>query len=73
MKRVRLEKRRLQLGYTQQQVADAVKIDRTVYSRIECGKREPSLTVARRIAEFLGADINIFFNSDVLKQHVNAS
>lgn len=68
--RTELIKARKQLNLTQQQVAIAVGIDRTAYSRIECGHRKPAVDVAIRIAALLGKQVEeIFLPDDVQQTH----
>jgi len=55
-----IERREL-LGYSQQDVARKVGIDRSYYSKIESGLA-PSVKVAQSIGEVLGIDWTIFFN-----------
>lgn len=53
-------------GYTHQQLADLVNIDRSYYTHIENGKRTPSFKVAAKIARTLEVKIeDIFLVSDV--------
>jgi transcriptional regulator with XRE-family HTH domain len=54
---------------TQQYVASNSFIDRSYYSHIESGKRNPSLTVAKNIASVLNFDPMIFFKD----QQINNS
>lgn len=58
-----LKKIRLQKGMTQQDVAVKAKIERSYYTMIEQGKRNPSVTVAKEIAKTLEIDWTIFFES----------
>lgn len=58
--------------YTQQYVASNSFIDRSYYSHIESGKRNPSLEVARKIAAVLEFDPLIFFKEEqVRNEHSN--
>lgn len=45
--------RRLQLGLTQQQVADALEISHPAYCVIESGNAAPTLTTVERVATVL--------------------
>jgi transcriptional regulator with XRE-family HTH domain len=65
MKRHCLERRRKELGMSQQEVADAAGIGRSTYTRIENGTRNPSWPVMYKIAEVLKAEVTIFFERDV--------
>lgn len=56
---------------TQQEVADAVGINRAFLANIERGEHTPSLEVARKIALVLESDMEtLFFNQDVRKTNI---
>lgn len=55
LKSVRLEK-----GWTQQQVADKLKIAKASYANIERGTRKPSLKIAIKIQKLFQIPIDIF-------------
>lgn len=65
MKRIKLIKRRNEKGLSQSKVANMAKISRTYYTSIELGYKNPSLFVAKRIANALEVDVDIFFDDDV--------
>ncbi|MCM3316149.1 helix-turn-helix transcriptional regulator [Rummeliibacillus stabekisii] len=58
LKTIRIEK-----GMTQQRVSERANIERSYYTMIEQGKRTPSVKVAKDIAEVLGFDWTIFFET----------
>lgn len=60
-----LQRRKL-LGYSQQDVAKKVGIDRSYYTKIENGLT-PSVKVAKAIGYHLGFDWTIFFDDDCVK------
>lgn len=61
---------RKKAGMTQEQVATAVGIERTVYTRIELGKQTPSVDVAMAIARVFNKRVeDIFLPSNVDKIH----
>ncbi|PTJ81258.1 transcriptional regulator [Mammaliicoccus sciuri] len=62
-----ISNRRKELGYTQQEVADACNIDRAYLSLIESGKRVPSVKVAKRLGLKLEIDWTIFFDLECNK------
>jgi len=63
MRKTLIEKRR-EANLTQTQMAKAVGISVTMYSRIESGKRTPSLETALKIACLLNASVEeLFFNN----------
>lgn len=47
---------RQQKGYTQEDVAKLIRISRIAYNRIERGKMNPSIPVAKKIGEVVGID-----------------
>jgi putative transcriptional regulator len=52
---------------TQEDVATNCGIHRGYYSLIESGERNPSVSVAKRIASYLGFDWTIFFENNCVK------
>lgn len=58
-----LIQRRKLLGYSQQNIADKVGIDRSYYSKIENGLT-PSVKVAKAIAHHLGLNWTVFFDEN---------
>lgn len=46
---------------TQQEVADVAEIDRSFYTQIETGLRNPSVGTAKKIAKALGFSWTLFF------------
>lgn len=51
---------RLQKSMTQHEVATLAQIEQAYLSKVERGVREPSLSIALRICDALGLDINDF-------------
>ncbi len=51
-------------GLTQQQLADALGVNRVSIARIEAGTQSPSMTTALRIAEVLGESVETLFGGD---------
>lgn len=62
--RVWLKAMRNQKGLTHQNVADEAKIERSYYTMIESGNRNPSVSVAKAIAKTIGFDWTIFFETE---------
>ncbi|WP_200411955.1 helix-turn-helix transcriptional regulator [Virgibacillus salexigens] len=58
-----LKELRLQKGLTQYQVSEVAEIERSYYTMIEQGNRNPSVWVAKRIASSLGFEWTIFFEN----------
>ena len=59
----RLRELRLKRGLTQQQLADALGVSRQTIISIETGKYDPSLPLAFKIAQFMGAKIEDIFSA----------
>lgn len=53
---------RIQSGLTHQEVADLAEIDRSYYTQIENGNRNPRVPTAQKIAEALKFEWTLFFN-----------
>lgn len=56
MPRVHLIEARKNLGYTQDDVAKLIKTSRVAYNRIERGKMNPSIPVAKKIGAVVGIE-----------------
>ncbi|MBM7634030.1 helix-turn-helix transcriptional regulator [Geomicrobium sediminis] len=54
-------------GFTQQELADKLNISRSHLSSIEVGTRLPGGRTAKKLADELGFDMNIFFEDNRLK------
>ncbi|MCH5296682.1 MAG: helix-turn-helix domain-containing protein [Ruminococcus sp.] len=54
----RLKQFRVICGLTQEQVASALNIERTTYTKYETGVSEPSIDLLGRIVSILGTDFN---------------
>ena len=50
----RLKAARKSRGYTQQQIADLMKIDKSTYCGYETGKRQPDVQKIKQLSEILG-------------------
>lgn len=55
---------RKEKGLTQRQVADQLGVTRSFYGMIETGDRNPTLDLARRIAELFGTSVDELFFAD---------
>ena len=55
-----LKKRRENLGLTQAQVAEIASIPQSTYKLIELGRRNPTLTTAKKISDALHVSLDIF-------------
>lgn len=58
-----LEKLRKKAGLTQEEAADLSNIARTTYAMIEQGNRQPSVKVAKNIAQTLNFEWTTFFDN----------
>lgn len=68
---LRMRYYRIQCGLTQQQVADALKINRTTYTKYETGVSEPSHELLGKIVKMFGIDYNsILDNRDYFEKRV---
>jgi len=57
----RIQKRRQELGITQEELADRVNLSRTHMGHIEQGRRSPSLEVLNKLAKALKTTPKDFF------------
>lgn len=58
-----LKKARLNMGYTQQQVADLMGITKSTYCGYETGKRQPDVVKIKRLASILHASGDILLET----------
>jgi len=58
---VDLQKERVAKGLTQEQLASKCGVIRQTISEIECGRNNPSIYLAKKIAEVLDLDWTKFF------------
>lgn len=73
MERIKLKLRREELNLTHQDIAEKAGINRSTYTRIERGTRNPSWKVMHKIAIALKTDVSIFFDHDVPSRNEKAS
>lgn len=57
-------------GYTQQQIADILGVNRTTYTKYETAVTEPSIEMIRHLAELLDVDFNELFGMTVRRQNL---
>ena len=60
----RLRQARLKAGYSQQNIADALNMNRATYSYYESGKTSPDPVTLGKIARIYGAPIEFFFEEE---------
>jgi transcriptional regulator with XRE-family HTH domain len=68
----KIKKIREAKGMTAKQVISAVDMGAAMYSRIENGKTEPSLSTLEKIAKALGVSLAEFFNDDNKLDDINS-
>ncbi len=69
-----LIQRRKALNLTHEQVANKSGISRAYYTNIEAGRKDPSMGVAKKIADTLLTTVDlIFFNDIVPKRNENSA
>lgn len=72
--RTELVNRRKKLGLTHNEVAVMSRISRAYYTNIEAGRKNPSMAVAKNIADSLKTKVDrIFFDHDVPKGNISKS
>lgn len=57
-----LRQLRIKKGYTQEQVAKALGINRTTYTKYETGVTQPSLEQLKKLSELFEVDYNTLLN-----------
>ena len=57
---------RTEAGFTQQYVADEIKIPRTKITKYENGQLEPTLEILGKLAQFYNVDINWLLGVSIL-------
>lgn len=60
----RLRQARLKAGYSQQNIADALNMNRATYTYYETGKTSPDPVTLGKIARIFGAPIEFFFEDE---------
>jgi len=66
--REKLKQRRLELGFTQEEIAKQANIDRSTYTNIELGHKNPSFALALKLKKILKTtDDNIFLVTECQK------
>ena len=62
---------RKQKGYTQQQIADILGINRTTYTKYETSVTEPSIEMLQHLAKLLDVDFNALLGMTMRKKEVH--
>jgi putative transcriptional regulator len=57
----RLEELRKKAGITQEELADRLEVSRQTINSLECGRYNPSINLAFRLARFFGVTIEELF------------
>lgn len=58
-------------GFTQQQIADILNLNRTTYTKYETGVSEPSIEILKKIAAIYGVDANAILGDDTFTKSVS--
>jgi transcriptional regulator with XRE-family HTH domain len=58
-----IRQHRTLIRLSQEELADRAQLDRTYVSGIERGKRNPTVEVLQRLADALGADLDVIFGT----------
>lgn len=69
----RLKEIRLNLGYSQQELADLLGTSKQVISRYENGLRSPKISVAAKYAKILNLDLNYLLGEDAQEKSQEAA
>lgn len=67
IKKIRKEK-----GFSQQDIADKLSMNRVQYNRIETGKSDPTMNVLQRIAGVLEIEIIQFFEAKIYNKEIHS-
>lgn len=59
----KLKAARKACGYTQQQIADLMKIDKSTYCGYETGKRQPDVQKIKQLSEILGVSGDVLLET----------
>ncbi len=60
-------------GMSQKEVATALKMDASQYSKIENGKTDPSFTIVAKVAKALGVTLSELFKADEIFTDIKSS
>lgn len=65
-----LTKYRKMCGFTQQQIADMLNLNRTTYTKYETGVSEPSFEILKKIVSIYGVDVNVILGEDTFEKNL---
>ncbi len=65
-----LTKYRKMCGFTQQQIADMLNLNRTTYTKYETGVSEPSFEILKKIVSIYGVDVNAILGEDTFEKNL---
>lgn len=68
---LKIKERRTSLKITQETIANALDVNPSHVSNIECGRANPSLTVLVKIANLLHCSVDYFISSEYTFTHDN--
>ena len=64
----KLKRYRLQVGFTQKNVAEILNVSRSTYTYYELGKTSPDPATLNRIARLFGLSVEEFFEDEMFSQ-----
>lgn len=67
----RIKKARTDAGYSQEQIADELKVNRTSLSKYETGVQEPSLETLAKLAQFYNVSIDWLLGVSLVYDNFN--
>ncbi len=67
----KLVKYRKLCGFTQQQVADLLNLNRTTYTKYETGVSEPSFDILKKIVNMYGVDVNAVLGQESFEKNLS--
>ena len=66
---LKIKERRKSLGITQESIANALDVNPSHISNIECGRANPSLTTLIKIANLLQCSVDYFISAEYTYKH----
>ncbi len=57
-------------GFTQQQIADMLNLNRTTYTKYETGVAEPSFEILKKIVAIYGVDVNAILGEETFEKNL---
>lgn len=67
-----LKKARMEIGYTQQQIADLMGITKSTYCGYETGKRQPDVLKIKQLASILNTSGDVLLETNFINKENNS-